>query len=127
DVVDLVAVDTDQHELLVRREPHARDAVLLDQIAQAGQDLAVDPAHRRRGADVEPAVLLLVDADVVAVAGRPLGGGVRNEFPAEVLVLENLAELLDAPVLDEELQAGPRPEPAIAVVPEDGDDAFPRV
>ena len=45
----------------------------------------------------------------------------------EVLVLEHLAELLDAPVGDQELQAGPRAEPPVAVVAEDRRDALPDV
>jgi hypothetical protein len=48
------------------------------------------------------------------------GRGVRvDELAAEVLVLEHLAELLDAPVGDQELQPGARAQPAVAVVAED--------
>ena len=80
-----------------------------------------------READVEVAVLLLVHADVVAVAG---GGGRRvaaDQLAAEVLLLEHLAELLHAPVGDQELQPGPRAQPAVAVVAEDRGDALPDV
>ena len=70
--LDLVRRDADQHDLLVRREAGARDAVLLHQVGELDQLGAGDPARDRRDADVEVAVLLLVHADVVAVAD---GGG----------------------------------------------------
>ena len=60
--------DADDHELLVRRQAGAAGAVLLDEVAERAQRGAVDAADDRRGADVEAAVLLLVDADVVALA-----------------------------------------------------------
>ena len=126
-VLDVRGLDADQHELLVRREPGAGDAVLLDQVGELDQDGAGDPADGRRDADVELAVLLLVDADVVAV---PDGGGrglAVDERAVEVLVLEHLAELLDAPVGDQELQPGPRAQPAVAVVAEDRGHALPGV
>ena len=125
--LDLVAVDADEHDLLVRREPGAGDAVLLDQVGQLDQQRAGDPAGGRRDADVELAVLLLVHADVVAVPDRRGRRGVRDQRALEVLGLEDLAELLDAPVGDQELQAGPRAEPAVAVVAEDRGDALPGV
>ena len=64
---------------------------------------------------------------MVAVADGRLGGRVRDELAAEVLVLQDLAELLDAPVGDEELQPGARAQPAVAVVAEDRGDALPGV
>ena len=45
----------------------------------------------------------------------------------QVLVLQHLAELLRAPVGDQELQAGLGPQPAVAVVAEDRGDALPDV
>ena len=44
----------------------------------------------------------------------------------QVLGLQHLAELLDAPVGDQELQPGPVAQPPVAVVAEDRDDALPR-
>jgi hypothetical protein len=43
----------------------------------------------------------------------------------QVLVLEDLAELLHAPVRDEELDPGPGPQPPVAVVTEHPDHAGP--
>src|SRR3954453_18324056 len=68
----------------------------------------------------------------------PAGGGgeggqrggrrvAAEELPAEVLVLQHLTELLPTPVGDEELQPGPRAQPAIAVFPEDRGHALPDV
>ena len=65
---------------------------------------------------------------VAAVAGlgelwcRPVG-----QLEAEVVVLEHLAELLSAPLLDEELEASACAQAAVAVVAEDADDAGPDV
>ena len=90
DVLDPVRVDAEHHELLVRREPHAVRAVRLDEVTERAQHGAVDAADGRGGADVEPAVLLLVDADVVAAArgeagglgvGQGSGGGTRSRGP----------------------------------------------
>jgi hypothetical protein len=45
----------------------------------------------------------------------------------QVLVLQHLPELLDAPVRDQELDPRAVPQPAVAVVAEDRDDALPDV
>ena len=76
-----VAVDAEQHELLVRREPGAGGAVLLDEVAELDSSVPEMRPAIGRDADVELAVLLLVHADVVA-GGRParLGGGVRDQL-----------------------------------------------
>ena len=58
------------HELLVRRRAQARGAVRLDEVGERRERRARDPADDRRDADVEPAVLLAVHADVVAVRER---------------------------------------------------------
>ncbi len=120
-------VDADDHDLLVRREPSAGGAVLLDQVREAGEGRARDPPDDRRDSDVVLAVLLRVHADVVARDLGRGGGGVRDEPAVEVLVLEHLAELLHAPVGDQELQPSPRSQPAVAVVAEDRDDSLPDV
>ena len=127
DVLDPVLVDADHDELLVRREPHPGRAVRLDEVTERGQHGAVDAADGRGGADVEPAVLLLVDADVVAAARGQAGGLGVGQGAVQVLGLQDLAELLHAPVRDQELQAGARAQPAVAVVAEDRDDALPDV
>ena len=91
------------------------------------QDRAADATHRRRCADVVQAVVLRVDADVVASTGVRGRGRAVEQRAAEVLRLDHLAELLRAPVVDEELQPGPGAQPAVAVVAEDRDDRLPDV
>ena len=56
-----------------------------------------------------------------------LGRGAVDERALEVLGLEDLAELLDTPVLDEELEPGLRAQTAVAVVTEDRDDTLPDI
>jgi hypothetical protein len=97
----------------------------LGQFGDLREDRAVHAAHARGETDVEAAVLLAVDAHVVAPALDGLGRGrAVDELALEVVVLEDLAELLDAPVGDQELQAGAGAQPAVAVVAEDRDDAL---
>ena len=127
EAVQPVGGDAEHDDLLVRREPGAGRAVLLDQVGQTGQRAAGDPPDERGDADVELAVLLLVDPDVVPVVLGRLGGGVVDEGAVQVLGLEHLAELLDAPVGDQELQPGARAQPAVAVVAEDRGHALPGV
>lgn len=86
---------------------------------------AVHAADARCEADVEAAVLLAVHTDVVAPAGdRLVGGRAVEELPLEVLVLQDLTELLHAPVGDQELQTGAGAQAPVAVVAEDRDDAL---
>ncbi|SIN08127.1 Uncharacterised protein [Mycobacteroides abscessus subsp. abscessus] len=63
--------------------------------------------------------------DVIAGAGRALGGGPVRQTPAEVLLLQDLAEALRTPVGHEELQPGPVAQAAVAVVPEDAGHPVP--
>ena len=56
-----------------------------------------------------------------------LGGRAVDQRALEVLGLENFAEFLDAPVLDQELQPRLGPQPAVAVVAEDRGDRLPDV
>ena len=97
----------------------------LDDVRELPQDRAGDASDLGSHADVEAAVELRVDADVVA--GRPGGGGLGavHELALEVFVLEDVAELLRAPVGDEELHAGAGAQAAVAVVAEDRRDAVP--
>ena len=73
--VGAVRLDVEDEQLLVRGQPHPRRAVRLGGVGEPDQQLAGDAAHDGRGADVAAAVLLLVDADVVAAV---LGGGRRR-------------------------------------------------
>src|SRR5690606_7598869 len=92
------------------------------------QEGAADAARDGGGADVVLAVALLVQADVVdELLGQRRGLEV-GEPAAEVGVgLEDLAELLHAPVLDEELHAGPVAQAPVAPVAEEAGDDEPHV
>ena len=68
-----------------------------------------------------------MDADVVTVSGGGHRRVTGDQCAAEVLLLHDLAELLDAPVGDEELQPGARAQSAVAVVAEDRRDGFPDI
>ena len=101
---------------------------LRSQLRDAVQGRAADAAGDGGDADPEVAVLLGVHADVVAAVGaRGRRRGAVEEHALEVLVLEDVAELLGAPVGHQELQAGAVAQPAVAVVAEDRDDALPDV
>ena len=58
-------------------------------------------------------------------SGRERRSRAVEQGPAEVVLLQHLAELLGAPVGDEELEAGPVAQAAVPVVAEDRDDADP--
>ena len=121
-VVDADRVDVEDDDLLLGRE-RARGPSRPPRRGRRARSGAV-PDRRptdRRGADVQVAVALQVHADVVAAAVDRAGSGAGPSISgaAEVLRLEHLAELLGAPVLDEELQPRLGAQPAVAVVAED--------
>src|SRR3712207_9314053 len=68
----------------------------VGEVGDRGEQRAADPPGAQREADRVAAVLLLGDADVVAlvVLGRR-GGRTVGQRLAQVLVLQHLAELLD--------------------------------
>ena len=78
--LDPVLVDVEHDHLLlaVSRAPAAPCA--STSVGEPGQHRAGDPADGRRDADVEPAVLLPVHADVVA--GAPWATGGEGRRPA---------------------------------------------
>ena len=76
----------------------------LGEVGDLGQDRAGHPARDRRDADGVQSVLQLLHADVVDRVLDRLRRGAVDQLAAQVLVLEHLAEFLDAPVLDQELQ-----------------------
>ena len=108
----------DDH-LLLGGGAHPAAAVPGGQVGDDVERVGRHAAHRRREADVAVPVALRVHAHVVAdaVARRVRRRAVRQRVP-EVLLLEHLAELLRAPVRDQELDPGPVPQPAVAVVAE---------
>ena len=76
---------------------------------------------------IEVAICLLEDAHVIAVARRYFWLRPINELLAQVVILEDLAEFLDSPVCDQELQAGAVAHLAISVITEDADHTSPRL
>ena len=120
--------DVEDDELLVRSRAQAASS----RATRADRRGAVerrtgDASDDRRHADEEAAVLLPVHADVVAVRRRLRRRGTVGQRVAEVLVLQHLAELLGAPLGEQELQARLVAQAPVAVVAEDLRDAVPRV
>ena len=87
-----------------------------------------EPANDRRGANIDTSIMLRVHAHVIAPARQwRCGSGSIDELAVQVLVFEDFAETLGAPVRDEELQPSLRALPPVAVVAEDADDAGPDI
>ena len=97
----------------------------LDQVGDPGQQRSAYPADGGSDTDVELPVVLPVHAHVVPRTVPDLGGRPIGEGAMQVLGLQYLAELGDTPVADQELQSCPVPQPPVAVVAEDRDDALP--
>ena len=124
----LVRGDVEDHQLLLGGRPDAVRSVRLGGVGDVLQHGSRYPADAGCHSDVEPAIALPVDADVVASFVRRWGGRPPvDDATSEVLVLQHLPEPLGAPVRDEELDPGPTAQPPIAVVAEDPDDAGPDV
>ena len=99
--------DVQHQQLLVRREPHPAAAVRLGDVGQLAELRAGDPPDHRGGADVVAAVALLVHADVVDRLRRQLRRRAVEQRPAEVLLLQHLAEPLARPSRRPGTSAGP--------------------
>src|SRR5262249_45789844 len=107
----------EDQQLLLRGGADRAGAVFLGQVGDLPELGAGGTAHVRRHAQVVPSVLLPVHPDVVARAGRRRGRlGAAGQCPAEVFLLQHLAEALGAPVGDQELQPRPGAQPPVAVV-----------
>src|SRR5919106_486384 len=97
----------------------------FDRIGQLAEERPGHPSDQWRDPDVEAPVLLRMDAHVVERLGGHRWSRAVDQPPAQVLRLEDLTEALDTPVIDQELQPGPCPQPPVPVVAEDPDDAGP--
>ena len=109
EVLDLLVGHVEDDQLLLRRRPDpARRRTASARSAMRVSSAAADPAGAQREADGVGAVLLLGDADVVAlVVLRPApAAGPSGSARVQVLVLQHLAELLRAPVGHQELDPG---------------------
>src|SRR3954469_7233038 len=116
--VDLVVGDVADDDLLLDRHRHRAAAVAVCEVCDLGELRAAGPSGLQCEADVAAAVLLATYADMVPLTlGRLRRGSVR-ERATEELLLQHLAELLRAPVGDEELQASAVARLAVAVVTE---------
>ena len=124
--LDAVGRDVEHDQLLVRRGAHPRASRAPRRGRRAAASVRAghppdDGETARRSSGRPPA------------RGRRRGRRCPAAWPAarrraacgQVLLLEHLAELLHAPVGDEELEPGPRAQPPVAVVAEHADDAGP--
>ena len=109
------------------RRAQAGRAVRLDEIGELREGRARDAADDRRGADVEAAVLLRCTPTWSPCVERLRRGRAVGQRVAEVLVLQHLAELLGAPLGEQELQARLVAQAPVAVVAEDLRDAVPGI
>ena len=96
-------------------------------VGDSGQLGTGDAAGDGGEPDRVQTVLEALHTDVITRRGQRGGCRTVDQLAAQVLVFEDLTELLDAPVLDQELQAGLGAKPAVAVVAEDRDDGLPDV
>src|SRR5699024_7269568 len=116
-----------EEQLFIGGRAQPRGSIRLGKLRQALQLGAIGVTDRGLHAQVDLAVPLLVDADVVAVAGVLARVRTVDELAAEVILLQHLAELLDAPVGNKELQARAVANLAVSVVAEDADYAGPHL
>ncbi len=111
----------------MRGGAQAGGSVLLGEVDELAEQGARGAAGDEGDADVVAAVGLFVHADVVACGDRFGRCRAVGELVAEVFGFEDLAELLRAPVGEQELQSGFVAQAAVAVVAEDLGDAEPGV
>src|SRR5699024_2315183 len=125
---DLILVDVEDDELLVDGRTDAVRTVCLDDLGHTQKRASRDPADLGRKTDVELSVALAVYPHVVAAyAFVQHGGGPVGQGVTEVFLLQDLAELLRAPFLDEVLQTGAVAQPAKTVVTKDRGDPRPDI
>jgi hypothetical protein len=125
--LDVGVGDVADDRLLLDGQRYMSAAVTVGQIGKAGELAAAGAAGPQRETDVVAAVLLPADADVVARTGRRRRRRPVLKGVAEIFLLQHLAELLDPPVGDEELQPGAVAGLAVAVVAEHPGDAGPHL
>src|SRR5205807_112707 len=123
--VDLVVGDVANDDLLLDGHRHRAAAVAVGEVRDLDELRATGATGLQREPDVAAAVLLATYADMVALASGRLGCRSVRKRAAEELLLQNLAELLRAPVGDEELQPRAVTRLAVAVVAEQPGDGSP--
>ena len=113
-------VEHDQALLGGGADPAAADR--LGQLGQRGERGAAGPAGLGGGADREPAVAPARSRRCGRGGpARLAGAGPSGSVALQVFLLQHLAELLGAPVGDQELQPGVVARAPVAVVAEDAD------
>jgi len=125
--VQAVAVDVRDDDVLALGQLDLAGAVLVGEFGEFVDVVDTHPADEDVQTDVVVAVGLFVDAHVVAVFVT--AGVVRvvlahvlargGKLEVHELVLEDLAHLLGAPLVDEELDAGVESVVAVAVLAEE--------
>ena len=126
-LVELVVGHVQDDQLLIGREADAVRPRRLGQVGDLAQDGARDASGDGRDPDGVEAVTQLLHPDVVDGAGHRVRSGAVDQRALQVLLFENLPELLDAPVLDQELQPRLGAQAAVTVVAERADHCFPDV
>src|SRR5215203_873898 len=100
-------------------------AVSFGDVGQLEERRATGTSGHRGQANEEPPILLQVHSDVITRRGRDCRGGSVDQLSLQILGFQDLAELLDSPVSNQELQAGAGPQPPVAVVAEGPDHRRP--
>ena len=122
---NIVFCHIEKEQFLHRGGTDARNAEFFRDIGNGNELLARCMAHGGFYADVELAVLLPVHAQVIAAAGINLERDAIGKRLLQVLFLEDLAELVDAPFSHQKLQPRAVAVAAEAVVAEDADHTGP--
>src|SRR5215213_11193031 len=100
-------------------------AVSFGDVGQLEERRATGTSGHSGQADEEPPILLPVHSDVVTRRGGDCRGRTVDQLSLQILGLQDLAEFLDSPVSNEELQAGAGPQPPVAVIAEGPDHRRP--
>ncbi len=109
-MVDLFVGHVEDDQLLHRGDADPSGSGGLGNARQVDEHGASDSADDRCDSHGVETVFLPLDSDVVAWFVERLGRGTIDHRVSEVLLLEHVAELLDTPVRDQELQACLRPQ-----------------
>ena len=115
----------EEEQFLHRSGADAADAELFGHVRNGDELLTGGVAHGGFYADVELAVFLAVHAKVIAGTRLDLQWDAIQKRLVQVFFLQHLAELFDAPLGYQELQAGTVAIAAEAVVTEDADHTGP--
>src|SRR5699024_11098340 len=123
--LDVFFAHIQKEQFFHRGGAHALDAKGFCHLGDSHQLLARGVPNGGFYAHVEVAILLLVHADVVAVAHVWDGRNAILERRFQVFIFEYLTEFLNSPLRNEEFEASAVAQAAETVVAEDRDHAVP--